>query len=130
MKRITPRVMVAPTRVWTGEPKTRAGVASAEEEVETSGLMAAVAGAGAAQARLAEVGKLAPAGTAKRLRFSAPVDWPAPPLHTQPSGLTSVPDTTVARQPAASGTAWSTVSMRTSCCRSDGGGQGGMPGPP
>jgi hypothetical protein len=48
MKRITPRVMVAPTRVWTGEPKAGAGVASAEEKVETSGLMAAVAGAGAA----------------------------------------------------------------------------------
>jgi hypothetical protein len=56
MKRITPRVMAAPTRVWTGEPKAWAGVASAEEKVETSGLMAAVAAAGAVQARLVETG--------------------------------------------------------------------------
>src|ERR1035441_7472638 len=132
MKRITPRVMAPPTRVWTGEPKAWAGVASADEKVDTSGLTAAARGVGgAAQGRLVKTGKLAPTGTASRPRFSAPVDWPAPAAQTQPSGLTSVPDTTVARQPpAASSAARSTVSVRTSCCRLDGGGQGGIPGPP
>ena len=132
MKRITPRVMAAPTRVWRGEPKASDGVARSEENEETSGFDAVVATvrvtAGAAQARPVEGGKPAPTGTASRLRCSAPVNSPVPPAQTQPSGLTSVPETTVARQaPVASWAACSTVRVSTSCSRSAGGGQGGMP---
>jgi len=56
MKRITPRVMAAPIRVWTGDPKAWEGVARVEEKDETSGLPAAVNAGGAAQARLVEAG--------------------------------------------------------------------------